>query len=131
MSLFQYCCRTTEFAGYTIKKGTMISLHLWDILHNPEYFPNPDQFNPDRFFDPITQKFKPNPRCIPFLLGQRVCPGKVLALQELLIFLTSLVTRFKFEPVDPIGLADLDKLEPIEGLILTCPNYKVLCRNRE
>ena len=109
----------------------MISLHLWDILHDPEYFPNPDQFNPNRFLDSNSGQFKPDPRCIPFLLGQRVCPGKVLALQELLIFLTGLVARFRFEPVPANGgLAELDKLNPVEGLILTCPKYSVMCKKR-
>ena len=109
----------------------MISLHLWDILHDPEVFPEPDRFNPDRFLDPVSGRFRPDPRCIPFLTGQRVCPGKVLALQELRVFLTGLISRFRFEPVSGSGgLERLNRLKPVEGLILTCPKYRVICRKR-
>ncbi|KAF5334395.1 hypothetical protein D9611_013524 [Ephemerocybe angulata] len=35
--------------GYFIPKGTVVMGNAWEILHNPEDFPDPFTFNPDRF----------------------------------------------------------------------------------
>lgn len=34
-----------------IPKGTTMMPNIWRILNNPEQFPEPDKFNPDRFLD--------------------------------------------------------------------------------
>ncbi|KAG9086474.1 hypothetical protein FRC07_013080, partial [Ceratobasidium sp. 392] len=37
------------FKGYVIPKGAVIYGNIWGMLHNPEQFPEPFKFNPDRF----------------------------------------------------------------------------------
>jgi cytochrome P450 family 6 len=32
-----------------LKKGTMLIVPIYAIHHDPEYFPRPDEFDPDRF----------------------------------------------------------------------------------
>merc|ERR1719513_471144 len=40
-------------------------------MNDPEHWDKPEQFNPDRFIDESTGKFRKNERCIPFLVGKR------------------------------------------------------------
>ncbi|KAJ3616830.1 hypothetical protein MTP99_011293 [Tenebrio molitor] len=34
--------------GYKLKKGTVVQLHIYDLHHNPEVYPDPEKFDPDR-----------------------------------------------------------------------------------
>lgn len=36
-------------SNYTLPKGTKVWIPIHAIHHDPEYYPNPEQFNPDRF----------------------------------------------------------------------------------
>ncbi|KAI0628195.1 cytochrome P450 [Trametes polyzona] len=69
-----------EFAGYHIPKGTLMFTNFWTYSRNPELYPDPETFNPDRFIkdgklDPGTR----DPYWFIFGLGRRACPGRHLA----------------------------------------------------
>ncbi len=118
-----HCARTdTRIGGYDIKAGTMLTLHIWDVLRDAKHFPEPEAFKPERFL-----KGDNLSKCIPFLTGRRSCPGKAMALQELLIFIGALVRRFEFIAVQD-GRSKIDPSK--EGLILTCRPFQVRCVER-
>ncbi|EAU87092.1 OrdA protein [Coprinopsis cinerea okayama7 len=62
--------------GYFIPKDAMIITNLWGILHDPEIYPDPMTFNPERFMGPNPQM---DPRKAVFGWGRRICPGMYLA----------------------------------------------------
>jgi cytochrome P450 len=37
------------YRGYFIPKGTVVVENVWAILRNPNIYPDPEAFNPDRF----------------------------------------------------------------------------------
>ena len=37
------------YRGYLIPAGTTMIENVWGILHDPNVYPDPDSFNPDRF----------------------------------------------------------------------------------
>jgi hypothetical protein len=41
-----------EFHGYTIPKGSVILSSIYNVGRDPEHFPDPETFNPERFIDP-------------------------------------------------------------------------------
>jgi cytochrome P450 len=65
-------CSTTYTLsnGMAIPKNTPIFLHLWGVHHNSSTFPNPFEFNPNRFEDISSQESK---NWQPFLYGSRTC----------------------------------------------------------
>ena len=46
-------CNTESFVcqGYTIPKGSTLLMNLGGLAEDPEMFPNPEKFDPDRFLD--------------------------------------------------------------------------------
>ncbi|KXN66446.1 cytochrome P450 [Conidiobolus coronatus NRRL 28638] len=79
--------------GMTIPKDTPIFLHLWGVHHNPSAFPNPFEFNPNRFEDISNQESK---NWQPFILGNRTCLGSTFSLMEQRVTLAMLLQKFEF-----------------------------------
>nr|KAF6409561.1 cytochrome P450 family 2 subfamily S member 1 [Rousettus aegyptiacus] len=72
--------RTTRFRGYTLPQGTEVFPLLGSVLHDPEVFEQPEEFNPDRFLD-ADGGFKKQEAFLPFSLGiccARPCPPILL-----------------------------------------------------
>ncbi|KAI5652063.1 cytochrome p450 domain-containing protein [Phthorimaea operculella] len=61
--------------GLKLEKGLRIFLPVYHLHHNPEFFPKPEEFIPERFYGDTKQDIVP---CsyMPFGEGARVCIGK-------------------------------------------------------
>ncbi|XP_052200873.1 beta-amyrin 6-beta-monooxygenase [Diospyros lotus] len=81
------------FAGYTIPKGWKALWSMHSTHKNPEYFPNPEEFDPSRF----EGSGPPSYTFTPFGGGPRMCPGREYARLAMLVFLHNIVTKFKLE----------------------------------
>ncbi|KAL0391679.1 UNVERIFIED_CONTAM: Beta-amyrin 28-monooxygenase [Sesamum radiatum] len=90
---------TTEFtyAGFTIPKGWKTFWTVHSSHKNPEYFPEPEKFDPSRF----DGNGPPSYTFVPFGGGPRMCPGKEYAKLEVLVFMHNVVRRFKLEKAIP------------------------------
>ena len=58
-----------EVNGVRLTKGTMVFPNLHRITRNPQAFPNPNEFHPDRFLD-SNGKYVKNELNIPFGIGR-------------------------------------------------------------
>uniref|UniRef100_A0A2K6TVK3 Cytochrome P450 family 2 subfamily S member 1 n=1 Tax=Saimiri boliviensis boliviensis TaxID=39432 RepID=A0A2K6TVK3_SAIBB len=114
--------RTTRFRGYTLPQGTEVYPLLGSILHDPNIFKQPEEFNPDRFLD-ADGRFRKHEAFLPFSLGKRVCLGEGLAKAELFLFFTSILQAFSLESPCPPGTLSLKPT--ISGLFNVPPAFQL------
>ncbi|KAJ3659331.1 hypothetical protein Zmor_011021 [Zophobas morio] len=85
--------------GYKIPKDTIVHLHIYDLHHNPELYPDPEKFDPDRFLPENSQNRHPF-AYLPFSAGPRNCIGQKFAMLELKAALCGILSKYILEPVD-------------------------------
>ncbi|KRT84701.1 cytochrome P450 [Oryctes borbonicus] len=83
-------------ADFVIEKGTKIVIPVIGFHHDPEYFPEPDKFDPERFSMENKQNVKPY-AYIPFGDGPRSCIGERFAKQALKVGIFSIVKGYKLK----------------------------------
>ncbi|KAK2558775.1 Cytochrome P450 20A1 [Acropora cervicornis] len=89
-----------QVGEYIIPKETPMLLPFGVVLQDPNLWPEPQRFDPDRFNSDNLKKL-PNLSYQPFgFAGKRKCPGWRLSIAEGLVFLSVLVKRFKFHLVE-------------------------------
>jgi cytochrome P450 len=84
--------------GYFIPKGTVVQPATFVLHRNPEYFPEPEAFRPERWLE---ERIKHIPKFayIPFGGGSRVCIGEGFAKMELVLVLATLLRHWSLESV--------------------------------
>lgn len=84
-----------EFAGQTIPKGTQLFLSPTFCHRMPEYWSNPNQFDPERFSPERAEDKKDFFQYIPFGGGAHKCIGMHFAQVQSKIFLFHLLRNYK------------------------------------
>ena len=86
-----------ELGGYELPAGTRVVPCIHLIHRDPQIYPEPDRFLPERFLDnpPGTYTW------IPFGGGVRRCLGAAFAQFEMQVVLRELVRRREISPADP------------------------------
>ncbi|XP_059622332.1 probable cytochrome P450 6a17 [Phlebotomus argentipes] len=81
-------------SSLVIKKGQEVIIPIYGIHMDPDIYPNPDVFDPDRFSAENVKKRHPMAH-LPFGEGPRNCIGMRFALLELAVAISSIVDNFK------------------------------------
>jgi len=89
---------TIEIDGYQVPRGCNVLLSPYTLHRKPEYFPDPETFDPDRF-TPEREKQLPRYAYLPFGAGPRICLGMHFALMEDQLLLATLAQRVHFSLV--------------------------------
>ena len=97
-----------DFGGMKIKKGTIIRFPYHVVHHNPEYWPEPEVFNPERFLNEEANNIKPF-TWLPFGSGPRQCIGERFAMIEMKIAMVKLLQKFT------LTLEKNSKIEILKG----------------
>ncbi|KAG6902124.1 hypothetical protein C0995_004070 [Termitomyces sp. Mi166 len=87
-----------EYNGYWLPKGSIIIPNAWAMLHDETIYPQPFDFNPDRWIK--DGKLNPdvrNPMHAAFGFGRRICPGRFMAYSAVWITLASMIAVFDIE----------------------------------
>ncbi|MEI1277218.1 cytochrome P450 [Leptospira venezuelensis] len=108
-----------NIGGYDVETGTNISICIFNIHRNPDFWENPDKFDPDRF-DEERSVDRPKYAYLPFGGGPRICIGNIFALTEATLILAMLVKNYKFQtdPNHPVVMEPLVTLRPKYGILL-------------
>lgn len=96
----------------TIEKGTPVIISMIGMHYDPEYFPDPEKFDPERFSEE-NKKNRPAYVYFPFGEGPHVCIGLRLGLLQSKLGLIHLLKQYEYSPsektcipmrLDPKGL---------------------------
>ena len=103
-SVFHSALEDISYKEYFIPKGTIVIAFLGGIMSNPNDFPDPEKFDPDRYlsYEDGKLKFTPHPKVIPFGIGKRRCIGEPIAKIALKQYVREVVKHFKLETHDVV-----------------------------
>ncbi|MGA9521473.1 MAG: cytochrome P450 [Myxococcaceae bacterium] len=106
--------------GYDVPAGTFVFLSPMVTHRHPEFWPDPESFDPDRF---LPERFSSLPKqaYFPFGAGPRGCIGNGFAMLEAQLVLACVSQRYQLElvPDHPVVLEPLVSLRPKHGMVMT------------
>ncbi|XP_011872735.1 PREDICTED: cytochrome P450 4C1-like, partial [Vollenhovia emeryi] len=88
-----------ELSSYLVPAGTFVLLDIYGVHRDPNFWPNPEVFDPDKFLPEKIRNRHPY-SYIPFSAGPRNCIGQRFAMLEMKAMIASLIHNFYVEPID-------------------------------
>lgn len=116
------CNTNLNINGINLREGDLVSVPIYSIQHNEEFYPEPEKFKPERFLreeksslDPIT--------FLSFGLGPRNCIGMRFAEFQMQVVIALIMRRFNFKtspntPRLPLELDSMMLLRPKVKLVV-------------
>ncbi|GES83213.1 cytochrome P450 [Rhizophagus clarus] len=112
-----------EIAGYQWPANTSIRISIDAIHHNNEYWEEPEKFNPERW---LNEDFEPKKNSfIAFGGGLRICPGRKLAMIELVCLMVLLFRKYEIDLVNKEA-----PLKTVSSVINACTELLIEIRPR-
>ncbi|KAM4603326.1 cytochrome P450 3A27-like [Polymixia lowei] len=111
---------SVEINGITIPKGMLVMVPIYALHRDPDLWPNPEEFEPDRFSKENKQGIDPY-TYLPFGAGPRNCIGMRFALVMVKLALVEVLQNYSFSicneteiplEMDPEGM--IGPLRPIK-----------------
>lgn len=111
-----------------IEKGDHVWVPIYCFHHNPNYFPMPEVFDPERFNDANRKNIQPG-HYVPFGMGPRACIGGRYALMEVKLIIYYMLCQFTFRSTSQTEIPMKIKsspfgLSPKNGLVLSMKRRK-------
>jgi cytochrome P450 len=96
--------------GYRIRRGNLVGIPLYALHRDPRWWgPNPDSYDPMRFYDKDIVAARPNLAFIPFSAGPHRCFGASMGYLQAQFLLAQIHQRFGIRtPVGSVAERDLD-----------------------
>ncbi|CAE6418094.1 unnamed protein product [Rhizoctonia solani] len=76
---------------FQVPASTNVNIYAAGLHYNPNYWENPENFDPERFMDPHWNR----DAFIPFSLGPRACIGRRFAETSLMAQLTTVISKYR------------------------------------
>uniref|UniRef100_A0A9J7XE43 Cytochrome P450, family 4, subfamily V, member 2b n=1 Tax=Cyprinus carpio carpio TaxID=630221 RepID=A0A9J7XE43_CYPCA len=105
-------CETCQINGFKVPKGVNAVIIPYALHRDPRYFPEPEEFRPERFL-PENSKGRHPYAYIPFSAGPRNCIGQRFAMMEEKVVLATILRHFDVE-----ACQSREELRPLGELIL-------------
>jgi len=89
-----------EMAGTTLPQGAVVLVCPWVIHRDPRWWPNPEQFDPDRWAEGTASE-RPRWSYFPFGGGSRSCIGEAFAWMEAILVTATIAREWRVESLGP------------------------------
>ncbi|KAK4490950.1 hypothetical protein RD792_001671 [Penstemon davidsonii] len=107
------CRDECKVDGYTIPPKSKVMINICSLGRDPEYWDQPDNFQPERFENSSIDLFGNNMELIPFGAGRRMCPGINFGLANVGLSLAQLVFFFDWKMPEGMTSDDIDMTEAV------------------
>ncbi|XP_075831507.1 cytochrome P450 3A6-like [Microtus pennsylvanicus] len=113
--------KDVEINGILIPKGTVVIMPVYALHQDPKYWPEPEQFRPERFSKENKDRINP---CtyLPFGYGPRSCIGMRFALINMKLAIVKMLQNFSVLPCEetevPLKLRKAFLLTPEKPIVL-------------
>jgi cytochrome P450 len=87
--VFRAPAEAMELGGYLFKPGTQLVAAILLVQHDPELYPDPEEFRPERFLEGAPDPYT----WVPFGGGVRRCLGASFAMLEMNVVIAAILTR--------------------------------------
>ena len=85
-----------EYDNIKMPAGQIWSVPIWALHHDPDLYPDPYRFDPERFNEE-NKRNRESTAFLPFGAGPRMCIGMRFALIVVKILLSVILKKYKFE----------------------------------
>lgn len=109
--LTRVATRDTIIGGHPVREGEYVFPCAYLAHHNPDVFPDPAAFNPERFLHDNRDPYA----YFPFGFGNRTCVGESFAMRQMIIIASTLITRLALAP------APGTEIRPVRQTVLIIP----------
>ncbi|KAF9043239.1 cytochrome P450 [Panaeolus papilionaceus] len=117
--------------GYFIPKDSLILSNLWHMLHDPDVYPDPFIFDPERHIATPEKPAQADPRKVCFGYGRRICPGMYLAEASLFSCIAASLAAFNVtNAFDEQGAPIIPVHEGTSGIISYPKPFKCVIKPR-
>ncbi|KAJ6477534.1 putative monooxygenase [Mycena sanguinolenta] len=120
------------YDGMHLPKGSVVVPNTWHMLHDPEVYQNPMEFDPDRYQGLDSEMEKVTD--ISFGFGRRACPGRYFAEGTFFVVVSTVLATCKILPIqDTEGNAVLPDILYTSGTISFPPPFDcdIKCRSQK
>jgi cytochrome P450 len=114
--------RDISFGGYTIPFGSVVLISQYVMHHDPAYYANPEEFDPERW-SAERRGGIPTFAFFPFGVGPRACIGEPFARLEAPLVISMVAQRWRMEFVS-------EKKPEVEPHVTLQPSTPILMRMR-
>ncbi|TMM58275.1 cytochrome P450 [Maribacter algarum] len=102
-----------KLGGHTIPKDVMILLAVYELHRDPNFWNDPEAFQPERFHPENKKDF--SNYYYPFGAGPRMCVGNNFAMYEMILVVARILKKFRIEKqTEEVELDPLISLRPKE-----------------
>lgn len=134
-TITKVCTEPTELINcdgrpVTIEKDTVVHVPVYSIHNDPEYFPDPTSFVPERFDSADLKTLRDQGLFFPFGHGHRMCLGMRFSTLQIKAAIAEIVSNFEIS-VNPRTIEPI-VVRPQDFLYLSINNvyldYKVIAK---
>ncbi|XP_055874753.1 cytochrome P450 3A29-like [Biomphalaria glabrata] len=122
--LTRQCKKTTKLFDLELPAHTAIAIPVYNLQRDPEFWRNPNNFDPDRFIEgsPTYEHYNPF-TYMPFGIGPRLCIGMLLGIMEVKLALIRIFQKVEITKATPevLSISDFTTiLQPLEPIHIFC-----------